>query len=43
MDPETFLGKDGSSCSRLNDGGGVKAVAEDRKVISKKKVLFLRK
>ena len=32
-----------ASCSRLNYGGGLKAVAEDGKIGSKKKAMFLRK
>ena len=40
---KNVLGQDESSCSPAHDGGGQKAVAEDRKIISKKIVLFLRK
>jgi hypothetical protein len=40
MDPEKRLGQDESSCLRLNDGGGLKAVAEDLNISRKTKVLF---
>ena len=43
MDPKTkWIGQDELSCLWLNDLSGVKAVAEDGKLISKTKVLFWR-
>ena len=39
---KNVLGQDESSCSPAHDSGGLKAVAEDREIVSKKIVLFLR-